>query len=35
MLRVPSRFDVKAKGVGRQMWNVLLNRKRKSFVGVQ
>lgn len=35
MLRAPSRLDVNARGVGIHTWNVLLNRRRKSFVGVQ
>jgi len=35
MLKAPSVFDMKAKGVGIQTWNVLLNRRRKSLVGVQ
>ena len=35
MLRAPSVFEMKAKGVGMQTWNVLLNRRRKSLVGVQ
>lgn len=35
MLRTPSICDVNAKGVGRQTWNVLLKRRRKSFVGAQ
>lgn len=35
MLNTPSVFDMKAKGVGMQTWNVLLNRRRKSVVGVQ
>lgn len=35
MLNTPNVFDMKAKGVGMQTWNVLLNRRRKSLVGVQ
>lgn len=35
MLSVPSTFDVKARGVGTQVWKALLKRKRKSLVGSQ
>jgi len=35
MLRAPSRFEIKARGVGIHTRNVLLYRSRKSFVGVQ
>lgn len=35
MLIAPSKLEMKARGVGMHTWNVLLNRRRKSFVGVQ
>ena len=35
MLRSPSAFDVKASGVGLQVWKIALNRRRKSLVGSQ
>jgi len=35
MLSPPNVMEVKAKGVGTQVWNVLLKCRRKSFSGVQ
>ena len=35
MDKKPKVFEVKARGVGMQVWNVLLNRRRKSFAGSQ
>lgn len=35
MLQMPRRLEAKAKGVGTQVWKMLLKRRRKSDDGAQ